>query len=298
MRKLFYLIALILCACSPSVEASAEDPDDGYRFPMCDEFLPLKWLNPRLGQVTYTLYTKTSQRQVTRLVALGRYLHIDYDISEFLADPKQYQTLLEVINNGKTSMPVAADRQAIEMQWGEKTLSIEPDIQQVDETLGQHRKNVCVLFPDKSKAWLVEMRTAQATYNQAQIQQLMTALQDSRSYPSYIDFYQVYEAILNTALIDINGDGLDDFPLLGIYSYQGRYYRLVHGDDGPNGDNFTTLVFPPKLNTCPQVPFDDLYITTSGTHFFLNLECDLTQVTSPKQEARNLAPGEKSRHHR
>lgn len=270
------------------------------RFPICDEFLTVNWISPerRLGTTHYELTAANGlRRSVEAVVYLDRrYPRIDYGAltseSGSIVDKDAIQKMVEG-TQAKDAEEFLSDKDKVilrswDLQTGERgdairftrgtsSLLLQVDSWMGGESLSGGAKNVCVVYPDRDLAWIVEARTADATYGENEI---------NEHYRSVISFTPPRSGILSmaafkrTAVIDVNRDGDDDYPEIGMFSYGKKYHALIRMSQSESDlDNYGKFQFEGNGKVCEQDPPDAFFLITDGYSIFLNGTCNLTKIT-------------------
>lgn len=90
------------------------------------------------------------------------------------------------------------------------------------------------------------------------------------------------EQFAKAGVIDVNRDGLDDYPPLGVISWSGSYFLLRRSTDRQQDiDGLSRLVFDGNGRSCKLDPPDALYLIADGQDILLNRSCNLSDLTRP-----------------
>ncbi len=276
------------------VESGRSDPQQRAFHP-CDSFIEVHWISTAraIGATEYDLVDKAGRtRHVQALVHLG-------------ADrPKMNyrQTLIPLpvdSGNGWPQRDVLARSQVGESvirSWelttghrggaiwfanGTQNLSVERDTWQFGESLAGGKKSVCMWYPDRSRAWIIELTSALERYGDRTKYRYAEV---TRNIPESDTMRPSLERFAEAGVIDVNHDGLDDYPSLGILSYRGAYSTLRRSSDREQElEEFGRLVFGGSGATCEQDPPDAFFLVTDGPSVYLNRKCNLTQLSSKEK---------------
>jgi len=84
-------------------------------------------------------------------------------------------------------------------------------------------------------------------------------------------------------ILDLNFDGKEDYfnGVSIIYSYDNEYYEMTPLWENDFDDKSDQWSFPPSQKICaPKWLEGPLFITSDGKSYFLNNQCNLTELTS------------------
>jgi hypothetical protein len=178
------------------------------RFPMCDEFLTVKWIDKteRIGYTRFDLY-RDGKRDGTwwALVHIHQwYPHFDYDVRRFLKngrlDVEKLSTLIQrgEIDYPDTTLVIRADKDV--------SFSAIEDVRDVHgDTLSDHLKNICIPYPDNDRMWIAEYKWMGKVYKREEIEAKREKVK--QFFPK--DSIPQFEIVLP---IDINFDGQVSLP--------------------------------------------------------------------------------------
>ena len=146
------------------------------RFPMCDAFLKVEWLNKtkKIGYSRYETILKGEAIQsrgkrmlVSALVNLEDIESISYDISFY----RRQGRLNEIVNrvrhgNVEGVLPMV-------ISYKGEVLHVHPGIllsnnDFVQPLLSDHQQTVCVAYPNGKRAWIAEGKSVERTYGEEQ----------------------------------------------------------------------------------------------------------------------------------
>lgn len=282
---------------SPSTELRS-------RFPMCDAFLTVEWIDAkkRIGVTHYDTYSSDARKirpKATALIDLsdGSYFRLDYSTSKYLlksagknqeirrASQEQKNLLFDFIRHGRIDRASSALR----IVWGDKeieliSISVEREELGVerpyDISLSGHRMNVCVPFPSNQKVWIAEKRHIRMNYSESDIENLMANLREKLKQ----EYSPERGAVLYGYALDINLDGKNDYVFDRIvYSYGDSYFAMEPIWESGSDPKYGWWRFPPSERICDQKSEGALELTTDGKSYFLNDACNLTEILTQQR---------------
>jgi hypothetical protein len=252
------------------------------KFPMCDAFLKVEWIDKekKIGYSRYDIYNrfgKKEERPVAALVHLDQDRpYFDIDVDEY-RDKMQLQSLFLRIRQGEivpgNTFLTIRYKHRNEYKYIELTsVNGIRDIGGI--SLSDHRKTVCIPYPDNNRMWIAEGRRLDKVYNDEEIVNIVLRMttyipQFSRSWGKY------------SYIIDVNFDGVDDYAVGGIlaYSYGDKYYEMQPLWAHEGDENYGHWSIPPTQKTCEIYLPAGTYLATDGQNYFLNNQCNLTKLT-------------------
>jgi hypothetical protein len=252
------------------------------QFPMCEAFLGVEWINKKqgIGFTTYQALMKSKdgtsivqKKKMSALVDLDT-LKFDFDVSDYEAQGRLPE-IFEAVQNGTINV-------SLEMQITYKGKVIRlngANVQNYNATqplLSDHRKTVCVVYPDEHRAWLVEVRTLEHAYSQSQREAAFEKIRQINGGISKRRFERL-------KVLDLNFDGGDDYfdDRSFIYSWSDRLYE-TSAVLGP-GARYYNFSFPPTDRICRLGSAGMQHLWTDGRNFYARYDgedCNLTKLTS------------------
>lgn len=251
------------------------------KFPMCDAFLKVEWIDKekKIGYSRYDLYRdgKKDERAAFALIHLDeRFPQFDYDLSVFEGIGRiGVEKVFEIIKKGKvaprdTYLTIGYDNH--------KELDFEfvGFTQGYSFTLADNRLNVCIPYPDDQRMWIAEGKSLYKMYSEEEAPKILKKLKALTKFPPELLWDRV------DAIIDANFDGLEDYFYGGgiIYSYGSKHFAMRPLWVREGDDTFGQWSFPPNQKECELKGWrGPLFLTTDGKSFFLNNQCNLTELT-------------------
>lgn len=256
------------------------------RFPMCDAFLKVDWIDKQksVGYTTYDAIVKgrgadshSERRRVWALVAMEPNPIFTYDLYEYKRDGT-LDELFEKIRKGTFQFGGVEYKEERIDFYTIPMSAINEDEQ--NPLLSNHLQTVCVAYPDEKRAWIVEGKSVKQTYNESQIEGLMKRIKADTGVLIPIKRFELYW------VLDVNADGIDDYVLERsyIYSSANRFYMNNVQDEVDVLKHKTTVTFPPSNRKCSLPSNSSRYITTDGKKYYLDHQCNLTELTSSSGE--------------
>lgn len=261
------------------------------KFPMCDAFLKVEWIDKE-KKIGYTHYEAEDgnddipgkKYSIWALVVLDSLRPVfNQDIYQFKRKNKMDE-LIDVVKSGKV---VPGDGIYVIGNTRFYDTFIQP-------VLSEYRQTVCIAYPDEKRAWIIEGKSAEHAFSESQESELITKLNDLKLAFYTPEFAAAYhmptfnelspEIVDPLWALDINNDGKPDLVRISfakdllIYSSGNRYYTMEKKD---HQVGYATWSFPPHQKICELKPYGHTsFLTTDGKNYFLNNQCNLTQLTS------------------
>jgi hypothetical protein len=292
---MFFLLcnSLVLAENSPSTSPFSKLENIGFvrnpevlnrKFPMCDAFLKVEWIDTKkmIGYIQYEIIMeKTGERKkVWALVSLNDQgaNYLDWNVFAFkqsgnLSDLFAFIRRARIVKQSLAVMILQDDKR--EEVFHRMNITNEASI-------AGYSLTVCLAYPGNKLAWIVEgknvkhgQRTSSHVEEITKAKQAVGVTKEWENNPADIQPW----------LFDINYDGEMDvvYPSGGaVYSMHKNYYsntRRFH----PEGSLDRILKFPPINNEC-FIPSGLTSLTTDGKSYFFGIECNITKLTSLKQE--------------
>lgn len=294
------VFSLLLPSISESDAHGSSPYDSSKRFAICDDFMSVNWISAerRIGTTRYELVKDDgSRRSVEAVVRLGRrHPRIDYGVltsesdsaAENAAEPAADHDIHRKSGEENISERDKAVLRSWELQTGERggavrftdgvhSFLLPVNIWAYDESLSGKTRNVCIAYPGRDLAWIVEARDARAVHEESELNRIYEKV--ARIIPDWMGALSI-DTFKRTAAIDVNRDGIYDYPEIGVFSY-GDGYRLLTRKSRVEADldNYVKLRFEGNGNICQQAPPDAFFLLTNGKDVILNGTCNLTEVT-------------------
>ncbi len=273
------------------------------RFPMCDEFLKVEWIDKekRVGYAHYEAQLMDRKGNIgEERKSIWALVTIDDIAPSYTRDIYQFrrQGKMDVLSNMVRSGTISVRGSALYISSAGR---LEIFFENYDKrpVLAGFRKEICILYPDEKRAWAIEGREVKYAYSQEQRRELVMKL-NAFNLQAYSQEYLLAHGMKESPVIypdefvdslwviRANRDSKDDFvkltPLFEavFYSVGDRYYRMSLKEQA--GPEYRVWAFPPFGGSC-RLPHGSVYfITTDGKSYFFNNGCNLTQLTSPKEQ--------------
>jgi hypothetical protein len=267
------------------------------KFPMCDEFLKVQWINKK-KEIGYSDFEaplrdmksrSAGRREVSVLVLMGNFPEpeLRYEVS-YYKGKGQLESLFDALRSGEIKdvwgggdLIISSHDASFHIDFN--SVEIEGYRYMFDAEFAGYHRTVCVVYPDGQRAWIAEGRRPERIYDKATVDALFDKVKASIAGLDRGRFARTW-------VLDVNRDGIPDYVGPGsIYSVGNRYYwyHLVEGT-GPSATGaptkkVPTYTFPPQNRTC-AVRLGKRYLTTDGKDYFLNNQCNLTDLTSQAGE--------------
>lgn len=315
LRKLKIIICISVLAIFTTYPAKAdqrsEDVSFYRRFPMCEKFLPVEWISPEraIGTTRYILIDQDgSQRTVDAIVYLDKgYPRLDYGAapspSELLTEWERSTSNITILT-GRPERTLLSEQQkeairswsfepflrrdgSMQFKNGNDIFLIPKNFWSSSESLEGHKKNICLLHPKNRRAWLIETPRVESIYMESEIENRYKEISPilPKEQPSYF-----ISAFKKSSVIDVNGDGMKDYPGIGVYSFSGKYYRLFPITTQEDFSHLGLYRFEANDALCEQYPPDSFFLETDGESYLLNGKCNLSRLTTAgKTKARKDA---------
>ena len=259
-------------------------PELKARFPMCEEFLDVQWLDKKY-MVGYSMYDVYVKKPVTAPAVRKRFYAIvaipfgvpaayNFDAYQY-AGKGRLKELFELIKSadnlgaGFLAFSVWKDGKRVDFHLNDTMFNYG----EIRPLLSDYRKTVCIGYPAGDRAWIIEGKTVGKTYTEDQVQELFNSLKTQ-------DIKIAFEVFKRMWILDVNGDGIDDYfmPRALIHSV-GNQMRIT-------GDEFKypnfIFSFPGTGQACSvdktKMNFD---LTTDGKSYFAS-GCNWTELSSMK----------------
>lgn len=288
IRKILVFCFLLFVGCL-NLAHSERKLADGDGFSMCDDFIEVEWISPArsIGLAKYDLIDSGGgRRSVAAIVYLDKnYPRVNYGGLKEGVNPLEGHEMktrnVSILREERGGLNIERDQAlaietwkfrpfkrndgAMEFERGESAFLIYQNYWQANESLTGFSKVVCVLYPGLQQALIVELPIAANVYADRELARIYRNISASASDGSE----KIWESDFRRAgVLDVNGDGVDDYPGLGIYSSEGGYLRVA------------TLLSAAGIDKgCKDLIEDSFFITTDGDDYFLNGTCGLKGLT-------------------
>ncbi|MGC8116343.1 hypothetical protein ACP3VQ_15085 [Metapseudomonas otitidis] len=259
------------------------------KFPVCEKNVPVEWVSREraIGLAAYSLVSGSGgKRDVNAVVYLDRnYPKIDYGGIDRDENPltkwEESSGEISILRKGQDGIEISSDHKdsirfwsflpferndgALVFKKDGRTLLIYRNIWGFDESLTNHSKVVCLAYPGGLKALILEMPRTANVYGEKELLGHYKDVVESLSE----DSEKIWESdFRKSSAMDFNGDGVDDYPSLGVYSIKGGYRSTA-----------SFLRVTDVVEGCTDLVEDSFFITTDGGDYFLNGTCNLKKLT-------------------
>lgn len=256
------------------------------KFPMCDAFLKVEWIDTDKGAglstIDYFYKGKKLPKQYAVLVHVGN----DGAAILYIEDYKR-QGILKKLISGIKRGGFDFDMNGLEVRAGRADGGIdvfnfadtEQDMgmRQQDLSLADKRMNICAPYPyDDQRMVFVEYRQLNAVYTVGEIENIKKDI----GFPSLFS-----QNFAHSRLLDINLDGKIDYfeGAYLIYSSGSKYFELDIKRTW-EGRNNILLTSTTTKKTCRLFQGSGgPYLTTDGKNYYLDNQCNLTELTGIKE---------------
>lgn len=258
------------------------------KFPMCDAFLKVDWIDKekKIGCSRYDIYRdgKKEKQKAFALIHLDESLpRFDYDlsVSEYEGVGKiGTKKVFSIIKKGKVffntsylSIKYDNDEKRLDFLY---TIADSRDAREL--TLADHRINVCIPYPDNQRMWIAEGKQIDKVYSNEEAAKIVAKIKKYVPSPFPFHGWQIGESWI----VDLNFDGIEDYYSGGkiVYSYGSTFYEMKALWVRQLDATYDQWSFPPTQKKCaPKWVKGPLFLTTDGKSFFLNNQCNLTELT-------------------
>jgi hypothetical protein len=298
MKCFLYLVGLLVLALNAQGATTAPNISNiGFmknppkelkeKFPMCDAFLKVEWIDTKkkIGYSHYEFVDEGKKKNVWALITLDDLMpSYTLDIYQYKHKNKM-EELFALVKHGKAGR--VQDTFFIDGD-GFYEIFNEP-------LLSDNQQTVCIVYPDGQRAWIIEGKTVEHMFSELRTIEMVTEF-NKLEMPDYTPEYatahgrKLYSKFTKEIIdpfwvLDINHDGKPDLVRISyakefvIFSFAERYYQMAIKNIL---DEYNVWSFPPQQNICELKPHGhSSFLTTDGKNYFLNNQCNLTQLTSP-----------------
>ncbi len=236
------------------------------KFPMCDSFLDVEWLNKeeKIGYSNYYIFGDGKKKTMWALVYLTEKTNAyTYDLYQYKIKGK-LDKVFDAVRYGEVSNKnwygpdIIYKGETIEL-WGRVREGY---------SLSNHTQTVCIAYPNNEKVWIVDAKSVRNSYSDEEIERIY------EKFNKKVNKY-VKTAFPNYWVIDVNFDATMDYIKgRGVkYQYNGKIYspkRIVHL-------NTFEYIYPPENKNC-HLPTDmGYFLTTDGSNYYIG-NCNITKL--------------------
>lgn len=241
------------------------------RFPMCEAYLDVEWIDPgrNIGYSTYETWVKGKKKTIWALVTLDvNPPRFDYDVYQYVRKGK-LKDLFATVKNGR----VFANYSPLSVRSRSKAIDLYPIGRPV---LSNFEKTACIVFPDQQRALIIEGKKVGNAYTESRINEMYRTMEIFVPSLSMQSFKELIA-------IDLNFDGVDDYFEDGwvTYSFGDKYFSMKRGENQfQHGRSQFPFSFPTNGRLCTLTSWPWSYLITDGKSYILNNECTLTDLTT------------------
>lgn len=289
---ILFAASVLLVGCDGTVQESHPTQSKPMER-ICDSYIDVRWISVdrSIGATTYDFVDNAGSTHHTRALVLlgGDRPKMDYQMNLVKLPYNENGPSEEVDARSPFGEEVIRSWKLLTGQRGDsisfsnKTQYFEAARINRDRpgSLAAGNRSVCMRYPDSRRVWIIELPSARTRYG-AQLGQHFA--EATRNIPKSDQMRPMLEWFAETGVIDVNYDGLDDYPSLGIYSYRGAYFPLRRSSDREQElEEFGKLIFEGNGLTCEMDPPDAIYLVADGPYVYLNRKCNLTQLLSKEK---------------
>jgi hypothetical protein len=255
------------------------------RFPMCDAFLKVQWLNKKekIGYSHYQIYNGKTIKQMWALVYLTKQ-HPHYNLD--LYQQKIHNKLTEVFEMVKHGKNISKNpQQWLIMSYKGKTETFWPRGGEYNPSLSNHTQTVCLAYPGYKKVWIVDGKSVANSYSKKEIAKFQKQFLDEYTQ----SLRESHNIILDRKgknnflkwfktnwVLDVNFDGVNDF--ISGYSVNYLYKRKAYSNKKVihSYESFE-FFYPPTKKSCTIPQNDDFSLTTDGKSYYIS-NCNITDL--------------------
>lgn len=248
------------------------------KFPMCDAFLKVGWIDKkrRFGYSTYEVYGN-GRKLSGKAFAL---VHLDQAIPSYENSLKEYKKsgqlkeLFSVLRTGEIDFNFSelqlkkkrADGATV--VWGFESVADEWGVSRL--SLSDGRMNVCIPYPDSERVFFAEIRRFDRGASKTEIEAVIAQI---KNWVPKLEFFE------ESVVLDLNFDGVPDYftGSVFIYSNDQRYFELK---ERPASGGDSVWISPSNKKTCEVLVLSGVYLTADSRNFYLNDRCNLTELMS------------------
>ena len=248
-------------------------------FPMCDAFLKVDWIDKekKIGYSRYDIYNRFGKKEERPALAL---IHLDQDRPRFDYDLDEYeaQGQLETVFSRIRMGQIFFKTTFLTIRYGGESSVNDMDFRNVNGvrdiggiSFSDYRNTVCISYPDNERMWIAEGRRLDRVYDETQRAALINRVK------IYVEDFERRSGKYSY-IVDVNLDRKDDYAFEGmvVYSYGSAYYAMQMHE---SRDGYSDWAFPPSQRGCHMRLLAGTYLTTDGQNYFLNNQCNLTELT-------------------
>lgn len=243
------------------------------KFSMCDAFLKVEWINKkeRIGAVSYDLYKndKKIKAAIHALVYISDTRQgIDCDLGEQRRNGR-FRNIYGHIKKGRLTFDVDRSSCFVGIEYKENGVINVDELSYIDAegaTLAEHRMNICLIYPDNLRAWIVEGNEISKIYKTQLVEEKLNMLKEFAPRVVSHGISNVIEIEVRGKKFYLGGGGL-------AYQVGSRYFEIE-----PISEESDVWRFPPTQNTCSVSFGESYFLTSDGTSLYLNNKCNIAEL--------------------
>lgn len=289
MERRGRIVVALLCAflaCGPA----GADEHAATVARLCDDIIQVRWISAEraIGAADYDLTDRDGHtRHVKALVRLNGGVPV-LDYRQALVAQHD-----EVLRDAAVERGLSRADEEVLRRWqfphetrsggmlftdGTRYLQVNRDPWRFGESLAGGRRGVCIRYPDPRRTLIVELPDARHRHDDNALRKRFAEV--SRAFADGDALRPTFKAFARAGAIDVNRDGVDDYPSLGVLSYRGRYHALRRGSNREADlDNYIRRVFDGNGAWCEEDPPYGHFLVIEDGSVYLNGTCNLTRLT-------------------
>ena len=248
------------------------------KFPLCDRFLDVEWINRSLGvgYLKHDIYKNGKylgqmESQIIMPPDADVY-HRPWDRIELYDFKKngEIDQLFEIIRSSK-------DAAEYKEKYEESDFKSYKGPQYIidDYSYSDFNFNVCLPYPNDDIMWVVEKKGAGKVLSQKELERHFEVRKNM--VPGY-----TMEWLKKQTVMDINHDGVDDYlggSTVFSISYKKQYFEVLKRNTGYDKKGSFSVIGTKNLSyKCKVYRIGRYFLTTDGEFLYLNNQCNLSKL--------------------
>lgn len=247
------------------------------KFPACDDFLNIEWINSSqgVGYVKHDLYKdgklKGEMESLVFMRSNEEKIYRPYDRLELYTyrQKGEIDELFDAIKNGKVTNRVDVVYKDYVAPLRQNNI--------YDMTYADNTETVCIPYENLKRAWILESKSARHALTENEVTNLHESIIIN-------GIKQPIQNLYTHNVLDINGDGKKD-----LYLSIPQYFFISLGNKYEYIRRLDTRF--DKIGKYLEVGLDDkkplceifwqgmFFITTDGSAFYINNQCNINEIT-------------------